>query len=40
MTFSAWTEPDGIIAAQWCQFSGAPIDPDGAGAIYTFSVLQ
>jgi hypothetical protein len=40
MTFSAWTGPDGAIDAQWCQFSGTPTDPDGAGATYTVSVIQ
>jgi hypothetical protein len=40
MTFSAWTEPTGIIVARWCQFSGYPTDPDGQGAIYTVSVIE
>jgi hypothetical protein len=38
--FFAWTEPNGTIAGHWCQFSGAPIDPDGAGATYSVSVIQ
>jgi hypothetical protein len=40
MVYSAWTEPNGTIVAQWCQFSGTPTDPDGPGATYTVSVAQ
>lgn len=40
MVFFAWVTPTGQVAAQWCQFSGAPADPDGAGATYSVSVMQ